>query len=60
MKKSPGHTDASYYLGIMLYKNQGCKKEYPKRAERDKKAIEYWKMSSLGEKALRYYTDGRY
>ena len=58
MQKYPNHQEASYYLGTMLYKNQGCKKKYPTRYERDRKAVEYWKMSQLGRNAICYYSDG--
>lgn len=56
MVLSPNNADASYYLGIMLYKNQGCKDKYPTRKERDRKAIEYWNMSYNGQNAIKYYT----
>ena len=59
MEISPKHQDASYYLGVMLYKNHGCKHKYTTRKERDQKAVEYWRMSEKGENAIKYYTDNR-
>ena len=59
LQKYPNHQNASYYLGIMLYKNQGCKDKYPTRKQRDEQAIAYWRLSPLGRNAICYYTDGR-
>lgn len=50
LEKNPSHAEASYNLGVMSFKGEGCKK-YPRKV-RDYLAEFYWQKSGKGQTAL--------
>ena len=60
MELDSNNAEASYRLGVMIYKKQGCKHKYSSKKARNDAIYNYWQMSEKGRRAHLYYSDNRF